>query len=149
MRILVNNRNKFKIKTDHRIAKSNYGSRLDYSIDNFILEKRLVLDNSIIIGKYNICNITDLQLYYNRQLVEIGLIVQESIGIQRKLIKLLIKVLLVMQHFVYTSFGISSISYGGNNEVQARAGQGNVVSVNICRDSLYLIIKEIKKKRKE
>ena len=79
MRILVNNRNKFKIEIYHRIVKSNYGSRLDYSIDDTILDKRLVFDNSIIIGKYNTYNMTDLQLCYDRQLAEIGLIVQDSV----------------------------------------------------------------------
>ena len=60
MRILVNNRNKFKIETDYRIVKSNYRSRLNYSIDNAILEKRLVFNNSMIIGKYSIYNMADL-----------------------------------------------------------------------------------------
>ena len=39
MRILVNNKNKFKIEIDYQTAKSNYGSRLDYSINDTILEE--------------------------------------------------------------------------------------------------------------
>ena len=39
MRILVNNRNKYRIERDSRIAKSNYGSSPRYSIDDAILEK--------------------------------------------------------------------------------------------------------------
>ena len=96
MRILVNIRNKFKIETDYWIVKSNYRSRLDYSINDIILEKRLVFDNSMIIGEHNICNIIDLQLCYDRKRTEIGLIVQESVGVQRKAIKIVTKVLPVM-----------------------------------------------------
>ena len=64
-------------------------------------------------------------------------------GVQRKPIKLLMKVLPVMNHFVCTSFGVSETSYSGLNEKQAGTGQGNGVSVNICRDLLCLVIKEI------
>ena len=68
------------------------------------------------------CNIIDLQSYYYRQLAEIRSIVQESVGVQRKLIKILTNILPVIQDFVYTSFGISSESYRGNNEIQAGIG---------------------------
>ena len=53
-----------------------------------------------------------------------------------------------MQHFICTSFRISSESYGRNNKIQAGIGQGNVVLVNICQDSSYLIIKDIEKEKK-
>ena len=49
IRILVNNRNKFKIEADQQIVKSNYDSRPDYLIEDIILEKQLVLDNSKVI----------------------------------------------------------------------------------------------------
>ena len=60
MRILVNNRNKYRIERDSRITKSNYESRLRYSIDDTILEKRLIHDNSILSGKQIIHNMTNL-----------------------------------------------------------------------------------------
>jgi len=66
MRILVNNRNKYRIERDSRIAKSNYESRPRYSIDNAILEKWLIYDNSILIRKQTIHNMTDLQACYNQ-----------------------------------------------------------------------------------
>ena len=66
MRILVNNRNKHRIEKDLRIAKSNYRSRLRYSIDDAILEKRLIYDNSMLSGKQIIHNMTNSQAYYNR-----------------------------------------------------------------------------------
>ena len=48
MRILVNKRNRFKIEEDSRVSKVNYGLRLYYSMENAILEKRLVHDNSVL-----------------------------------------------------------------------------------------------------
>ena len=65
MRILVNNRNKNKIESDYRIAKSNYGSRPNYSIEDTILEKRLAYYNSLLAGKQNTNNMIDLQLCYD------------------------------------------------------------------------------------
>ena len=60
MRILVIIRNKFRIEKDNRVSKSNYKSRPHYSIENAILEKRLVCNCSLLIGNYNIYNIIDL-----------------------------------------------------------------------------------------
>ena len=40
-----------KIENDNRISKSNYWSRLGYSIEDIILEKGLIFDNSTITGK--------------------------------------------------------------------------------------------------
>ena len=48
-------------------------------------------------------------------------------------------------HHACTSFGISSEFHGEKNVAQASAGQDNAVSVNTCRDSSYLIIREAKK----
>jgi len=41
MKILVSARNKLSIETDDRVLKFNYRSRINYSIKNTILEKRL------------------------------------------------------------------------------------------------------------
>ena len=65
MKILVNHRNKFKIETDPRIAKYNYGLIPHYSIEDTLLEKRLISNNSLLKGKVTICNITDLKSYYD------------------------------------------------------------------------------------
>ena len=53
------------------------------------------------------------------------------------------KVLPVMNHFICTSFSVSETSYSRLNKKQVGTGQGNGVSVNICRDSSCLVIKEI------
>ena len=75
MRMTVNQRNKYTIKNDQRIAKSNYGSRPNYLIKDAILEKQLVCNNSMSSEKQTIHNITDLELCYDRQLPKIELIV--------------------------------------------------------------------------
>ena len=61
--ILINQRNKFKIEIDPRIVKSNYGSRPHYSIEDALLEKRLIYNNSILKGKCMILQLTH-HLYY-------------------------------------------------------------------------------------
>ena len=54
--------------------KANYESRPNYSIENAILEKRLVYDNSFLIERKMIHNMIDLQSYYNHKFAKIGLI---------------------------------------------------------------------------
>jgi len=116
MSILINQQNKFKIETDLRIAKYNYGSRSHYSIENALLEKRLIYNNSLLKGKYMIYNMIDLKLCYDQQLVKIGLIVQESIGVQRLPIKLFSTLLPVIEYHICTSYGVSKEFYGGFNK---------------------------------
>ena len=79
--ILINQQNKFKIETDPRIAKCDYGLRPHYSIEDALLEKRLIYDNSLLKGKCMIYNMIDLKSCYDWQLVEIGSIVQKLIGV--------------------------------------------------------------------
>ena len=39
------------VENDKRFSKANYGSRKNYAIESAILEKRLVVDNSILLSK--------------------------------------------------------------------------------------------------
>jgi len=48
MRIFIVSRNENLIEKDHRISKSNFGSRKYYSIETVILKKRLLYDTSMI-----------------------------------------------------------------------------------------------------
>ena len=48
MRICINNRNKYKIESNSRVSKANYLSRLNYSIETAILEKKLIYNASSI-----------------------------------------------------------------------------------------------------
>ena len=104
MRILINTRNKSSIELDLRISKSNYSLRANYLIENAILEKRLWYDNSLLKAKSTIHNMTNLQAYYDRQLPKIGAIVEESVGIEHKPIQLIVKVLPIMKHYIFTSY---------------------------------------------
>ena len=65
MRILVNQRNKYQIEDNPRVVKYNYELRLHYSIEDVLLEKRLVYDNSLLNEKRTIHNMTDLKSYYD------------------------------------------------------------------------------------
>ena len=99
------------IEYDEKILKSNYESRANYSIENAILEKRLWHDKSLLRGETTIHNMTDLKVYYDRQLSKIKAIVKESIGIERKPIQLIAKVLPLIEYHICTSFGASSEFY--------------------------------------
>ena len=75
MRICINNRIKGKIGIDPRISKANYGSRANYSIENTLLEKRIIYNYSSLIYQYTIHNITNLEACYDRQILNIGSII--------------------------------------------------------------------------
>ena len=94
MRIFLLAEDEENIENDERISKVNYGSHENYSIESAILEKRIIFDNSLLITKPKICNLTDLQSYYNRQLANIGSIAEESIGRNRNAVTLFAKIIL-------------------------------------------------------
>jgi len=75
MRIFIGGRTDKLIESDPRMSKFNYGSRSYYSIDNAILEKRLMYDLAIRDGKPMMHNLSDLEACYNRQLLNIGCMV--------------------------------------------------------------------------
>jgi len=76
-------------------------------------------------GKLTIYHLTDLQSCYNRQLANIGGIVEESVGRDRQAIKLITKVIPNWEHHLSTAFGISKKYYGGEQRHLAGTGQGN------------------------
>ena len=65
MRIVLN-QNKYYIKKDPRVLKSSFGSRLLYSIEIVILQKRIIYNNSKLINQVIVHNITDLEICYDR-----------------------------------------------------------------------------------
>ena len=87
MRIFVGGRNDKNIEADERLSKYNYGWRKYYLINTAILEKRLIYDTSVRDGKPILHNILDLKACYNRQLLNIGYMVQELISMQREVAK--------------------------------------------------------------
>ena len=141
MRIFIGGRNDDSIERDERISKFNYGSRKAYSIEEALLEKRLMYDTSIRDSQTMIHNISDLKACYDRQLPNIGGMVQESVGVERNAIILFQKVLPIMKHHVCTDFGISTKYYGHQNDKLGGTGQGNSLSGAICRDTSCIIFK--------
>ena len=62
------------------VSKANYQSRKNFSIESEILEKILVFDSSMLTNKLAIYYFIGLQSCYNRQLVNIREISEESVG---------------------------------------------------------------------
>ena len=145
MRIFLGDEIEEMIETDSRFSSANYSSRKNYSIESALLEKRLIFDNSMLSGKKTMCTITDMQSCYDRQLAEIGGILEESVGRDRAVMKLISKVIPKWRHYICTGFGISDFYYGGENDPLAGTGQGNRFSGDVCRDSSCLIIRNIER----
>ena len=76
MRIFLKAKDEELIEKDRRFAKANYGSRKNYSIETAILEKRLIMDRSMLSSKITACDLTDLQSCYDMQLANVGSIVE-------------------------------------------------------------------------
>ena len=125
MRIFLGEEVEEMIENDSRFSTANYGSRKNYSIESALLEKRLIFDNSMLSGKMTIYTITDLQSCYDRQLAEIGGILEESVGRDRAAMKIISKVIPNWKHYICTGFGISKFYYGRENDRLAGTGQGN------------------------
>ena len=116
--------NQGQIKVDNRVSKCNYGSQKNYLIESVILEKRLMHNNSRLLCKEIVYNLTDLQVCYNRQLANLARIAEESIGIERELIKLFIKVLSWFKHFICIGYRISEEYYGEPKNQTGETRQG-------------------------
>jgi len=147
MRIYLSDEEEEIIENDNRFSKANYGLRRNYSIESALLEKRLIFDNSMISGKETVYTITDLQACYDRQLAEIGEIVEESAGRDRDAVKLFSKVIPNWRHYICTGYGISKTYYRGECDKLAGTGQGNRFSGDVCRDTSCLILKMIENKQ--
>jgi len=120
---------------------ANYGSQQNYSIESAILEKRLILDNSLNSLNYTIYNFTDLKSCYDRQLPNLGSIVEESVGRKRKPMILYTKIMPRFRKYISTGYGISTDYCRGDRVKLAGTGQGNKFSSDIYRDISCLIIR--------
>ena len=87
--------------------------------------------------------ITDLESYYNQQLGNIASMVEESVGVDRSRVKLIAKVLPVLNHHVCTGFGISKQYYGDSKQKMGGTGQGNCFSGNNSRDISCFVIRQL------
>ena len=95
------------MENNNRFLKYNYSLRKAYSIDEVILERRLLYNISKIIMIPTMHMVTDLATYYNRQLAEIEGIVLELTGIDRHATRLFSKLLLIISHYICSGYGIS------------------------------------------
>ena len=135
------------IENNSRFSKANCGSRKNYSIETAILQKRLIFDNSLIEIKSSIYNFTDLKSCYDRQLANVGSIVEELVGRNRAAMKLCTKIMPKLKRHISTGYEISEHYHGGEEDQLAGAGQGNKFSGDMCRDASCIIIKVIENKR--
>ena len=87
--------------------------------------------------------ITDLESYYDRQLVNLISIILESISIDRKAIKLIMKVIPAMTHCIWMGYRISINAYRSKSERTARTGQGNIISREGFKAKSFFIFKEV------
>ena len=122
MRIYIGGRNNDKVEEDKRLSKFNYGSRTNYSIETAILEKRLMYDVVVWDSKPMLHNISDLKACYDRQLPNLGCMIQEAVGVNREASKVFAEVLPIMTHHVCTDFGISKIIYRSKREKMGGTG---------------------------
>ena len=91
-------------------------------------------------------SILDLETCCDRQISELCGLVEESIGANRKVIKLLTMVLPRCEHLVGTANSASTDKCRGFF-LLGRIGKGNVVSGVICIDVSYIIFRKKKTKK--
>ena len=108
-----------------------------------ILEKRILYDVSMRDCNTIIYIVTNLESCYDRQLGHIVSIVKELIRIDRNGVKLITKVLPVLQHYVYTGFGISKMYYRDVKNIMGRTDQGNCFLGDNSRDTSCFIIRRL------
>jgi len=84
MRIFIRDRNDSNLEADTRISKFNYGSCKNYSIENVIVEKRLMYKLVVRDAQEIMYTISDLKVCYNRQLPNLSYLVQELVGVERE-----------------------------------------------------------------
>ena len=112
----MNYRSSENIENNPRLSKFNYGSRKYYSIETTLLEKRLIHDSSMWNNYPIIHNMTDLEACCDRQLPIISGLMQESVEVNRKAIKVISNIIPRFKHFIYTHFGMCKKKHREDNE---------------------------------
>lgn len=145
MRVFFSLRNQGNIEFDDRISKYNFGSRKGCSVENAILEKRLIYESNLFNQKQTVHTLSDLEACYDRHLPHMGYMVEEAVGVERTPAIIFSKLVPRFQHQLCTSYGVSDIVYGGDEDILGGSGQGNVVSGNMCRDQSCIIFRKLEK----
>ena len=107
MRIQLNSKLEELIEKDNCFLTASFGSRKNYAIEMAILKQRLIYDNSLIEIKKTIYNFTDLKLYYDHQLSNIGSIIEESVGRNRSAMKLFTKIMHRFRYYISIGYRLS------------------------------------------
>ena len=84
MRIFLGSRIAENYENDDRMSNHDYGSRKGHSIESASLEERLMFDLPKKIEKPNAHTMSDLEVCYDRQLPNIGGILEDSVGANRE-----------------------------------------------------------------
>ena len=147
MRIFVNERMAGLVETIERIPKGNCGSRKGCSIDDWILEKRLLWDCSMQNMEQIVHKFTCLESCYDRQLENACRVVEEALVVYMLAIKLFTKVTSQFEYWICTDFGISKKLHGGRCDPLGGLGQGMILSGSNNRDISSFIFKSLEEKR--
>ena len=126
-------RNQNSIEEDDRLSEFNFGSRQNYSINEALIEKRLIQNSSLIMEEKPVHIVIDLSTCCDRQLANVSSILLESVGANRQAIRLIAKILPVFKYYTCSRFGISQQSYRSPSKYYGRTGQGNLLSGESCK----------------
>ena len=110
-------------------------------VQNVILEERSICDLVARDRKQIMHTLLDLEAYYNWQLPNIWCILKKVVGAEREPVKLFVRILLVINYHIYTSFQISKDSCRSLLFKLGDTRQGNSKSGAIYRDISCLIFK--------
>ena len=117
--------------------------RKNCAIKSGVLQKRLVLDNSVNNVQQTMHNFIDLKSCCDCELANVRSIVKETVGQSRHVMKLFTKLMPKFKRCTSTCYGTSGNYYRGDQELLAGAGQVNKFSREMCRDVLCLIVCQI------
>ena len=121
------------------MLKINWGSRVGYSIEDKLLEKRMACNYSAHNRKVRVNNNADVEAHYDYKLVRIGIMALESAGENRKSIKLISSVLTKFKNFMRVSYGASKKNMVVKQKIGRRVEE-NKTSAIMWRDPSCLIL---------
>ena len=94
----------------------------------------------------NVHTMSDLEACYDVQIPELCGLVEEQIGVNRKLINLLTKALPRFEHNAGMVNGVSVDEHSGKHYLLGGIEQGNIFSGVACLDGSCIIFRKLKRK---
>lgn len=105
-----------------------------------LVEKRLLMENSILTRKYSIWIVSDMTACYDRHICQLGELFLSSHRVNANGASMLVKNLQKMETNVVTAYGKSKDKYSSTEDMsQYGTGQGNIVSVFVCQFGTIII----------